>query len=117
MIELVLPDALEGNGTLNDDRLSLMREMVGRRVFAFDGLLEEVLTLAENLSEESRGSPVLVNDVTSKTENTRRRSVHAPERARAPKRATGERVGGRAASAKLTLPIRQLGDVLAEIVK
>lgn len=71
MIELVAPDALDGHAVLDDDRLTPTREMVGRRVFAFDGPLEEALALAEQLSEDSRGNPVLVNDVTDKTEDTR----------------------------------------------
>jgi hypothetical protein len=71
MTELVVPDALDGHAMLDDDRLTMDREMVGRRVFAFDGPLDEVLALAEELSEESRGNPVLVNDVTEETEDAR----------------------------------------------
>jgi len=71
MTELVVPDALDGHAKLEDDRLSLTREMVGRRVFAFDGPLDDALSLAEQLSEESRGNPVLVNDVKDKTEDAR----------------------------------------------
>jgi hypothetical protein len=71
MTELVVPDPLDGHSALDDDRLSLSREMVGRRVFAFDGPLDDGLALAETLSEESRGTPVLVNDVTSETDDVR----------------------------------------------
>jgi len=71
MPELVVPDALDDHPSLNDDRLSLNREMVGRRVFAFEGPLDDVLALAEELSSDSRGNPVLVNDITSETDETR----------------------------------------------
>jgi hypothetical protein len=71
MIELVVPDALDGHEQLDDDRLSMAREMVGRRVFAFDGPLDDALAFAEALSEDSRGNPVLVNDVTERTEDAR----------------------------------------------
>ena len=71
MIELVVPDALDGHEQLDDDRLSMAREMVGRQVFSFDGPLDDALALAEELSEESGGNPVLVNDVMEKTEETR----------------------------------------------
>lgn len=71
MIELVVPDALDGHAQLDDDRLSVAREMVGRQVFSFDGPLDDALTLAEGLSEDSRGNPVLVNDVTAESEDTR----------------------------------------------
>lgn len=62
MIELVVPDTLERDDHLEDDRLSLARTMVGRRVFAFEGTLEEAREIAAELSGESR-EPVLVNDV------------------------------------------------------
>ncbi len=71
MIELVVPDALDEHPALDDDRLSSTREMVGRRVLAFDGPLDDALALAEQLSEESRGNPVLVNDVTDRTDDLR----------------------------------------------
>jgi hypothetical protein len=70
MPELVVPDALDPSSRL-DDRFSLRREMVGRRVYAFDGPLDEVLALATELSEEVNGQPVLVNDVTDETDDTR----------------------------------------------
>ncbi len=71
MTELVVPDAMNGHDMLDDDRLALTREMVGRHVFAFDGPLDEVLSIAEQLSEESRGNPVLVNDVTEESDDSR----------------------------------------------
>jgi len=71
MPELVVPDALDDNDLLDDDRLSPTREMVGRRVFSFDGPLDAVLDLAEKLSAESRGQPVLVNDVTAESDEGR----------------------------------------------
>jgi hypothetical protein len=71
MTELVAPDALDGHSLLDDDRLSLSRDMVGRRVFAFDGTLDEAFSLAEALSEEVRGQPVLINEVTDETDDAR----------------------------------------------
>jgi hypothetical protein len=71
MPELIVPDALPANVLPDDDRLSLSRELVGRRVFSFDGPLDAVLTLAETMSAESRGQPVLVNDVTAETDEGR----------------------------------------------
>jgi hypothetical protein len=71
MIELVVPDALAEHAQLDDDRLSVAREMVGRQVFSFDGPLDDALALAESLSEESGGAPVLVNDVAKQTDETR----------------------------------------------
>ena len=71
MPELVVPDALDGHDLLDDDRLSPTREMVGRRVFSFDGPLDAVLDLAAKLSGESRGQPVLVNDITTETDEGR----------------------------------------------
>lgn len=71
MIELVVPDAFDGHPQLDDDRLSVAREMVGRQVFSFDGPLDDARALAEGLSEDSRGTPVLVNDVTETTEDAR----------------------------------------------
>lgn len=71
MIELVVPDALNGHAQLDDDRLSLDREMVGRSLFSFDGSLDEALALAKELSEENRGDPVLVNNVRSETSQGR----------------------------------------------
>ena len=71
MPELVVPDTLAENDLPNDDRLALARELVDRRVFSFDGPLNEVLKLAENLSGESRGRPVLVNDTTAETDEGR----------------------------------------------
>jgi hypothetical protein len=71
MPELVVPDALDGHALLDDDRLSPSREMVGRRVFSFEGPLDAVLGLAAKLSAESRGQPVLVNDITAETDEGR----------------------------------------------
>ena len=71
MIELVVPDSLDGPDQLDDDRLTLDREMVGRQVFVFDGPLDAARALAEDLSTESRGNPVLVNDVTDEAEDVR----------------------------------------------
>lgn len=76
MIELVVPDALDGHAQLDDDRLSTVREMVGRQVFSFEGPLDDALTLAEKLSEDSRGTPVLVNDVAEQTGDTRTVDVY-----------------------------------------
>lgn len=76
MPELIVPDALDDNDLLDDDRLSLSRELVGRRVFSFDGPLDAVLDLAEALSAESRGQPVLVNDVTAETDEGRTVDVY-----------------------------------------
>lgn len=71
MIELVVPDAMTGHALLDDDRFSLAREMVGRHVFAFEGPLDEGLSIAEQLSEDSPGPPVLVNDVTDESKDKR----------------------------------------------
>jgi len=76
MPELVVPDAASSHSRLDDDRLTRTREMVGRQVFAFDGPLEEVLALAEELSGEVNGAPVLVNDVTGQSEDTRTLDVY-----------------------------------------
>jgi hypothetical protein len=70
MIEIVVPDALTGHALLDDDRLSLVREMVGRCVFELDGPLDAGLHIAEQLSEDSP-SPVLVNDVTGESGDNR----------------------------------------------
>lgn len=70
MIELVVPDSLEDHSRLDDDRLSLTRELVGRLVFAFDGSLDDALPLAARLSEDAT-DPVLVNDVISRSDGTR----------------------------------------------
>lgn len=72
MIELVVPDAMTGHALLDDDRVSLVREMVGRCVFEFDGPLDGGLSIAGQLSEDS-AAPVLVNDV--KSENRDKRIV------------------------------------------
>lgn len=71
MIELVVPDALADHTQLDDDRLSVARELVGRLVFSVDGPLDDALALAETLSAESGGAPVLVNDVAEQTGDTR----------------------------------------------
>lgn len=71
MIELVVPNALDGHAQLGDDRLCIAREMVGRQVFSFDGPLDDALALAEDLSAESQGNPVLVNDITAETDDAR----------------------------------------------
>ena len=71
MIELVVPDALDGHEQLDDDRLTLDREMVGRQVFLIDAPLDAARALAKDLSAESRGNPVLVNDVADKTADAR----------------------------------------------
>jgi hypothetical protein len=71
MPELVVPDALDDHDLLDDDCLSPSRDLVGRRVFSFDGPLDEALALAEVLSGESGGQPVLVNDVTAETDDGR----------------------------------------------
>ena len=76
MIELVVPDALDVSSRLDSAHYSLHREMVGRRVFTADVSLDEVLTLAEELSEDVRGEPVLVNDVVGQGEDTRRVDVY-----------------------------------------
>jgi len=76
MIELVVPDAVDVSSRLDSTHYSLHREMVGRRVFAADGPLEEVLALAEELSEDTGGEPVLVNDVVGQGEDTRRVDVY-----------------------------------------
>lgn len=76
MIELVIPDVLEDHTQLDDDRLSEVREMVGRRVYTFDGPLAEGLTVAEQLSDDARNQPVLINDVTSKTGDMRTVDVY-----------------------------------------
>jgi len=71
MIELVVPDDVDPSSRLDDTRYSLRREMVGRRVFAAAGALDEVLTLAEELSADAGDEPVLVNDVVEQGEDTR----------------------------------------------
>ena len=71
MPELVVPDALGDHPALNDDRLSIAREMVGRQVYTFSGPLEEGCELAATLSEETGGPPVLLNDITEQTPETR----------------------------------------------
>ena len=76
MIELVVPEAVSGHALLDDDRLSLRREMVGRCVFEFDGQLADGLRIAEQLSEDSASPPVLVNDVTGKNGGKRIVDVH-----------------------------------------
>jgi hypothetical protein len=70
MIELVVPDSLEDHSRLDDDRLSLTRELVGRLVFGMDGTLDEARAFATHLSEDAT-EPVLVNDVVSQTEDVR----------------------------------------------
>jgi len=70
MIELVVPNSLEDHSRLDDDRLSLTRELVGRLVFGVDGSLDEARAFAALLSEDAR-EPVLVNDVVSQTEDVR----------------------------------------------
>lgn len=70
MIELVIPESLLGADVLDDDRLSAVRTMVGRRVFAVEGTLEDAQRLANAVSEAGR-EPVIVNDVTDRTEETR----------------------------------------------
>lgn len=82
MPELVVPDTASGSSLLDDERLTRTREMVGRQVFAFDGPLEEVLVLAEQLSAEIQGPPVLVNDVTDQTEETRAVDVYMHQNGR-----------------------------------
>lgn len=76
MPELVLPDALDDHSVHDDARVSVRREMVGRRVLAFDGPLDEALALAESLSATRPGDPVLVNEVTSETDDTRTVNVY-----------------------------------------
>lgn len=76
MIELVIPDALADHPKLADDRLSEVREMVGRSVYIFDGPLNEGLTVAEQLSSDAPSQPVLVNDVTNATEDMRTVDVY-----------------------------------------
>jgi len=76
MIELVVPDALDPSSRLDNTRYSLQRELVGRRVFAAAVSLDEVLTLAEKLSEDAGAEPVLVNDVVDRDEDTRRVDVY-----------------------------------------
>lgn len=71
MLELVVPDALGDPAVLNDDRLSMTREMVGRRIYTVTGSLEEGRELAATLSEETGAPPVLLNDVTEQTPETR----------------------------------------------
>ena len=71
MIELVVPEAATGHALLDDDRLSLRREMVGRCVFELDGQLHDGLRIAEQLSEDSAGPAILVNDVTGKSGDKR----------------------------------------------
>jgi hypothetical protein len=76
MPELVVPDALDDHDLTGDDRLSVTRELVGRRVFAFDGPLDEALALGEALSAGSRAQPVLVNDITAEAGDTRTVDVY-----------------------------------------
>ena len=76
MPELVVPDALDGHALLDDNRLSLDREMVGRRVFTVDGPLAEALALGEQLSAESRAQPVLVNDIIAEAADSRTVDVY-----------------------------------------
>lgn len=71
MLELVVPDALGDHPALNDDRLSMAREMVGRQVYTFSGPLEEGCDRAAALSEETSGPPVLLNEITEQTSDTR----------------------------------------------
>lgn len=71
MIELVVPDALDDHPTLDDGRLSVARELVGRQVFSFKGSLEDALALAETLSTEHRVAPVLVNHITAELDDAR----------------------------------------------
>lgn len=69
MIEIVVPDSNEDE--LADERLSIHRQLVGRTVYAFDGPREDALSLAAELSENTGGAPVLVNDVASQTDDSR----------------------------------------------
>jgi len=71
MIELVVPEALGDHSTLTDEAVSLTREMVGRRVYAFTGPLADGCDRAAALSEASDGPPVLVNHITDQTSDTR----------------------------------------------
>ena len=71
MLELVVPDALGDHAALDDEAVSLTREMVGRRVYTFSGTLEEGCDRAAALSQESDGPPVLVNHITEQTSDTR----------------------------------------------
>lgn len=75
MPELVVPTGLQSHPALDDDRLALHREMVGRHVYAFDGPLDESRTMATTLSEDA-SAPVLVNDVTETTDDTRTVDVY-----------------------------------------
>jgi len=70
MFELVVPDALDAEVPA-DDRLSPVREMVGRRVYAFEGPRAAAQELAATLSEASGGPPVLLNVVTEQTSGRR----------------------------------------------
>jgi hypothetical protein len=70
MLELVVPDSLAGHDALDDDRLTPVREMVGRQVFSFDGAPDEARALAATLSQAG-GPPVLLNDVTDQAAGTR----------------------------------------------
>jgi hypothetical protein len=75
MLELVVPDSLAGHDALDDDRLTPVREMVGRQVFSFDGAPDEARALAATLSQAG-GPPVLLNDVTDQTPETRTVDVY-----------------------------------------
>lgn len=75
MLELVVPSALDADAAA-DDRLSPLREMVGRRVYAIDGPFDAAQALAATLSEAGGGPPVLLNVVTDQTGDTRTVDVH-----------------------------------------
>lgn len=70
MIEIVVPEDLTDSDDLDDDRISALREMVGREVFSFDGPLEDAKQIASAVSAGGR-EPVLVNDVTDQTDEQR----------------------------------------------
>lgn len=76
MVELVVPETIGDVPHLDDNRLSLTRDMVGRRVFVFEGDVAAARSLASDLSEETEGAPVLVNDVRSQTEASRTLDVY-----------------------------------------
>lgn len=75
MLELVVPESLDA-AALDDDRLAPVREMVGRRVYAFEGPLDDGQVLATTLSEHTSGPPVLLNAVANQTAGTRTVDVY-----------------------------------------